>query len=62
MKRRPARANIIAVLLKTIASPQPPLKIVEVLLQVADVQRQLTGRGYDGRVVRLEGQLDVVRV
>jgi len=40
---------------------QPPLKVVEVLLQVADKQRRLAGRGYDGRVVRVEGQLDVVR-
>ena len=29
---------------------QPPLKIVEVRLQVADEQRRLAGRGYDGRV------------
>jgi hypothetical protein len=34
---------------------QPPLKIVEVGLQVADEQRRLAGRGYDGRVVRVEG-------
>jgi len=40
---------------------QPPLKVVEVWLQVADKQRRLAGRGYDGRVVRVEGQLDVVR-
>jgi hypothetical protein len=40
---------------------QPPLKVVEVYLQVADKQGRLAGRGYDGRVVRIEGQLDVVR-
>jgi len=65
MKRRSARAKIIAALLRDINgdSPftQPPLKVVEVWLQVADKQRRLAGRGYDGRVVRTEGQLDVVR-
>jgi len=40
---------------------QPPLKVVEVEFQVADKQRQLAGRGYDGHVFRVEGQLDVVR-
>ena len=40
---------------------QPPLKIVEVGFQVADKQRRLAGRGYDGHVVSVEGQLDVVR-
>ena len=40
---------------------QPPLQFVEIWLQVADEQLRLVGRGYDGRVVRLEGQLDVVR-
>jgi hypothetical protein len=34
---------------------QPPLKFVEVCLQVAEEQRRLGGRGYDGRVVRVEG-------
>jgi len=34
---------------------QPPLKVVEVRLQVAEKQRRLAGRGYDGRVVRVEG-------
>jgi len=34
---------------------QPPLKFVELWLQVADEQRQLAGRGYDGRIVRVEG-------
>ena len=37
------------------------LKVVEVGFQVADKQRRLAGRGYDGRVVRVESQLDVVR-
>ena len=40
---------------------QPPLQIIEVWLQVADEQRRLVGRGYDGRVICVEGQLDVVR-
>jgi len=40
---------------------QPPLKVVEIWLQVADEQRLLVGHGYDGRVVRVEGQ-HVVRV
>jgi hypothetical protein len=36
---------------------QPPLKVVEVCLQVAEEQRRLAGRGCDGRVVRVEGQM-----
>ena len=40
---------------------QPPLKVVELWLQVADEQSRLARRGYDVRVVRVEGQLDVVR-
>ena len=40
---------------------QPPLKAVELWLQVADKQRRLARRGYDGRVIQVEGQLDVVR-
>jgi len=40
---------------------QTPLKVVEVLLQVADKQRRLAGPRYDGRVVRVEGQLDVAQ-
>ena len=40
---------------------QPPLKVVEVWLQVADKQRRLAGPGYDGSIVRVEGQLNVVR-
>jgi len=58
MKCRPARAKIIAVLLDiNDESPfnQPPLKVDEVWLQVDDEQRRLAGRGYDGRVVRVEG-------
>jgi hypothetical protein len=39
---------------------QPPLKVAEVRLQVADEQRRLVGRGDDGSVVRVEGQLNVV--
>ena len=38
------------------------MKIVEVRLKVADGQRRLVGRGYDGRVVHVESQIDVVRV
>jgi hypothetical protein len=38
---------------------QPPLYVTEVCLQVYDEQRCLTGRGYDGRVVSLESQLNV---
>jgi len=34
--------------------------MVELWHQVADKQRRLAGRGYDGRVVRVEGQLDVI--
>ena len=59
MKRHPTRAKIIAVLLETLMailhSLEPPLKVVEIWLQVADEQRRLVGRGYDGRVIRLEG-------
>jgi hypothetical protein len=39
---------------------QPPFKGVEVRLQVADEQRWLAGRDYDGRVARVKGQLDMV--
>jgi len=35
--------------------------MVELRLQAADKRRLLAGRGYDGRVVRLEDQLDVAR-
>jgi hypothetical protein len=60
MKRRPALANITALLFETLGfSIQPPMK-VEVGFQVADEQRQRRGRAYDGRVVRVEGQLYVV--
>jgi hypothetical protein len=34
---------------------QPPLKVVQLGFQIADDQRRLPGRGYDGRVVRVEG-------
>ena len=51
MKRRPARAKIFAVLIKALMAR----KFVELLLQVADKQRRLAERGYDGRVVRVEG-------
>ena len=40
---------------------QPPLNFVEVCSQVDDDQRRIAGRGYDGCVFRLEGQLDVLR-
>jgi len=33
---------------------QPPLKVVEVRLQVADKHRRVAGRGYDGLVIRVE--------
>ena len=65
MKRRPARAKIVRLLLDTFNGDstvaQPPLKVVKLGFQVGDKQRRLAGRDYDGRVVRLEGQLDVVR-
>jgi len=34
---------------------QPPLKVVEVGLLLADEQRRLVGRGYDCRVIRVKG-------
>jgi hypothetical protein len=34
---------------------QPPLKFVALCLEVADKQRRLAGRAYDGRVFRVEG-------
>ena len=34
---------------------QPPLKVVEFWPQVAEQQRLFAGRGYDGRVARVEG-------
>ena len=59
MKRRPARANIIALLFETFMAilpfAQPPLKVVEVVLQVADKELRLAGRGYDCRVIRVKG-------
>ena len=35
--------------------------MAEICLQVADEQHRRARRGYDSRIVRLEGQLDVVR-
>ena len=64
MKRLPGPAKIIAVLLDTNGeSPLtlPPLKVIDVRLQVADMQHRLAGCGYDGRVVRVEGEIDVVQ-
>ena len=40
---------------------QPPMKFVKLGFQVADKQRRLDGREFDGRVVRVVFQLDVVR-
>jgi hypothetical protein len=37
------------------------LKFTEVLLREAEEQHPLAGHGYDGRVVRLGSQLNVVR-
>jgi hypothetical protein len=37
------------------------MKVTEVQFQVAEKNRRLAVRGYDGRVVRVQGQLDVVR-
>ena len=34
---------------------QPPLKVVEIGLHVADEQRRLAGRGYDCRIIRVKG-------
>ena len=34
---------------------QPQLKVIEIRFQVADKQRRLARRGYDGRIVRVEG-------
>ena len=35
--------------------------MAEICLQVADEQQRRARRGYDGRIVRLECQLNVVR-
>jgi hypothetical protein len=35
--------------------PQPPLKVVELGLHVADEHRRLEGCGYDCHVIRVEG-------
>jgi len=59
MKRCPAHANIIALLLETFVailhSLNHRLKVVELGLQVADEQRRLAGRGYGCCVIRIEG-------
>ena len=34
--------------------------MAEICLQVADEQHRRAGRGYDGHIVRVVGQLDVV--
>jgi hypothetical protein len=53
--RRPAATKIIAKNNGDSPFGQLPLNVVEVCLQLADMQRRLAGRGYDCRVVRLEG-------
>jgi hypothetical protein len=40
---------------------QPPLNVADVNLQVAEEQRHLARRDYNGRVFRVEGELDVVQ-
>ena len=40
---------------------QPPLNIFDVGFQLDEKQRLFLGCGYDGHVVRVDGQLDVVR-
>jgi len=40
---------------------QRPLKIAELLLQVADLQHSISGRGYNGCVVRVECHVEMVR-
>jgi hypothetical protein len=40
---------------------QPPMKVIELWYQVTDKQRHHTGRGYNGCVVSVEGQVNVVR-
>ena len=58
MKYSPVRAKIFAEYVETTGeSPitQSPLELFEVRFQLADKQRQLAGRGYGGRVVRVEG-------
>ena len=37
------------------------MKVIDVRLQVADIFNRLAGCGYDGRVVRVEGEIDMVR-
>jgi hypothetical protein len=38
---------------------QPPFEVAKISLQVYDEECQLTRRGYDGRIVRIESQTDV---
>jgi hypothetical protein len=40
---------------------QPPLKVVEVGLQLADEQRRFASRGDDCHFISIEGDFDVVR-
>ena len=40
---------------------QPPFKMAEICLQAAEEQHRRARRGYDGRIVRVEGQLVAVR-
>ena len=60
MKRRPARAKMIAELFETFMAILHSASHRS-RLQVADQQHRRARRGYDGRIVRLEGQLYVVR-
>jgi len=57
MKHRPARAKITVVLLETLMSILHSTTVEGRwgMTQVADEQRRLTGRGYDGRVIGVEG-------
>ena len=63
MERRPVRVKIIAVLLETLMAILHSLNLEgrRGILQVADKYRRLSGRGFDGRVVRVDCKLDVVR-
>jgi hypothetical protein len=64
MKHHLACTKIIAELFETLMAILHSLnhrwKVAEVRLQVADEQRRLMGRGYDRRIVRVRGQLNVV--
>jgi len=65
MKRRPAHAKIIEVPLETLTEVLHSItnrcRSLSYWLHVADGQRRLAGRGYDGLVAQVEGQLEVVR-